>query len=220
MSRIRRAFRASLTSQSLYFIALLTAGVTGFTSANIALGSTVNWQRSYRQAASDSARSGQPMVIMVTADWCGYCRKMLAETFSNPSIASTMRNSFVPVLVDYDQNAELVRLLNIEAMPTVLIVSTEQKIVGRFSGYQSAGELAAHLALFERRHVVPAQKGNDHSHVDWGQRDPADEGSRAIRRPNSFTYRAYEGLQQSVREVPTPRSPAYPYDWSFSQMGR
>jgi thioredoxin-like negative regulator of GroEL len=58
-------------------------------------------------------------------------------------------------LLDADEQADLVQKLKVDAMPTVLVISPERRIVGRFTGYQSAAQLAAYLAPFQRTGSPP-----------------------------------------------------------------
>lgn len=110
----------------------------------------VAWQKDVGNAAQVAVRQNKAMLIMVGAEWCGPCHRMLRETFTNATIAARLNEQFVPVLVDADAQALLVEKLKIDAMPTLLVVNPDRKIVGRFTGFQTAGELDARLASFAR----------------------------------------------------------------------
>jgi hypothetical protein len=78
---------------------------------------------------------------------------MLKQTFPDAGLASRVAGHFVPVLIDADEHAALVKSLGIEAMPTVLVVSPDRKIAGRFTGFQTAAQLDARLAAYAPREV-------------------------------------------------------------------
>ena len=101
------------------------------------------------EAIRESAKQHKPMLIMVGAEWCGYCHKMLDETFRNPAVATRIKAQFIPVLIDADEQAAYVEKLNVAAMPTVLIVTSDQHVIGRITGFQSAAQLDARLASFK-----------------------------------------------------------------------
>jgi hypothetical protein len=74
---------------------------------------------------------------------------MHAETFPNPALAARVNSQFVPVLLDADAQANDVKQLGVDAFPTVLVVSPEQKVMGRLTGFQSASQLNARLASYQ-----------------------------------------------------------------------
>jgi thiol-disulfide isomerase/thioredoxin len=111
------------------------------------------WRTRFDEAAQEAAAQHKPMLVMVKARWCGPCHKMLKQTFPDAGLASRVAGHFVPVLIDADENPALVKSLGIEAMPTVLVVSPERKIAGRFTGFQTAAQLHARLAAYAPREV-------------------------------------------------------------------
>jgi thioredoxin-like negative regulator of GroEL len=126
--------------------------------AGAAHAAPIAWQKDIRSALRMSAEEDKPLMVMVGAGWCGYCHKMLQQTFPDPALALRVNGQFVPVLLDADEQAELVQKLRVNAMPTVLVISPERKIIGRFAGFQSAGQLAARLAPFQRARPAAAPR--------------------------------------------------------------
>lgn len=108
----------------------------------------IAWHGNLQEAAQLAAAQHKPMLVMVKARWCGPCHKMLEQTFSNPAVAARINSQFVPVLLDADDHAAAVQSFGVDAMPTVLIISPERKVMGRFTGFQSAAQLGARLAAF------------------------------------------------------------------------
>lgn len=129
--------------------------------ANTAQGSEIVWHKKMPEAIRESVKQRKPMLIMVGAEWCGYCHKMLDETFRNPAVATHIKAQFIPVLIDADEQAAFVEKWNVDSMPTVLIVASDQHVIGRVTGFQSAAQLDARLASFK----TTAPKSNpNHSH--------------------------------------------------------
>lgn len=117
--------------------------------ANPVRAAEILWRDDVVEAAGESRVKNKPMLVMVSAAWCGYCHKMLRQTFPNPKVAARINGQFVPVLIDADRDSALVQKLKVEAMPTVLIVGPDRKILGTISGFQTAAQLDAKLASFK-----------------------------------------------------------------------
>jgi thiol-disulfide isomerase/thioredoxin len=129
---------------------VLSFAVVIFPATGLLHAAEVAWQKDVGGAARIAARQNKAMLIMVGAEWCGPCHRMLRETFSDSTIAARLNDQFVPVLVDADAQALLVEKLKIDAMPTLLVVNPDRTIVARFTGFQTAGELDARLASCAR----------------------------------------------------------------------
>lgn len=113
----------------------------------------VAWYQNFRQAAREAERLQKPLLVEITASWCGYCRKMEQETLSDAEVVRHIQRCFVPVTVDADREKQLVKLIGIEGLPTTVIISPELKVVRRITGFQNAPEFNSHL-----RDVCPAHQ--------------------------------------------------------------
>jgi len=58
--------------------------------------SLVNWL-TFEEAVKLQEENPKTILIDMYTDWCGWCKKMNAETFNNPQIASYINTNFYPV---------------------------------------------------------------------------------------------------------------------------
>jgi thiol-disulfide isomerase/thioredoxin len=152
--RVRTASFSVLSKKSLLFAGAAIAALFGGGRAQAA---PIAWHKDLRRASREAVAGRRPMLVVVGARWCGPCRKMHSETFPSPAVASRVNSQFIPVLLDADEQPDDVRKLGVEAFPTVLVVSPEQKVIGRFTGFQSAAQLATRLASYQPAPSPPAQ---------------------------------------------------------------
>lgn len=59
----------------------------------------VKWY-SFEEATELAKKKPKKIFIDVYTDWCGWCKKMDAETFTNPVIAKYLNDNFYPVKLD------------------------------------------------------------------------------------------------------------------------
>jgi YHS domain-containing protein len=145
--------RFSALRPGLFFLgfALLAAG-------SPLAATEVQWKKDLKQAATQAAKEQKPMLVMVSAPWCGYCQQMLKTTFRDEKVAGHLNQCFVPVYLDADEYPELVEQLEVEGLPTTLIISPEMKVLERHSGYQSAGQLNGQIVKVCNHDTRPPAK--------------------------------------------------------------
>jgi thioredoxin-related protein len=96
-----------------------------------AKGAAVKWY-SFEEAYKLNKKKPKKTFVDVYTDWCGWCKKMDAETFANPTIAKYMNDNFYCVKLDGERK-DTVRLdgqVYVNPNPT-----------GRRSSHQLAVEL-------------------------------------------------------------------------------
>jgi thioredoxin-like negative regulator of GroEL len=111
-------------------------------SLQLSFGSTagaadIQWRRDYGQALEESAKSGKPLLVQVSADWCGFCQKMKAETLRDAHLIRHVNDCFIPLWLDADKDERLVKQFKVEALPATVIVSPKRLIEQRLVGFQN-----------------------------------------------------------------------------------
>lgn len=113
----------------------------------LALGSTaqVNFIRSqdWEAIKADAAKQKKLIFIDAYTDWCGWCKVMDKNTFSNPAIGNMMNHNFVNVKLEMEKE-ELGKLISmkysIRSFPTYLVFNPRGKLIYVSHGYQEAGD--------------------------------------------------------------------------------
>ena len=112
--------------------------------------SRLAWRKSYKQACEEAGRRKRPILVKITASWCGPCRQMQQLTFTDERLRRRLRKDFVLLELDADENPDLMSGFHVEAYPTTLVVSHELKVVSRMTGFKSAGDMISSLELIKQ----------------------------------------------------------------------
>lgn len=111
--------------------------------------SQIAWHDDMRTAIEMAERTGKPLLVQVTAKWCGYCHKMFDQTYSQSSVAEFVNSNFVCIKVDADRNPQVVQNLSVTSLPTTIIISTQLEVLKKLNGFQSAIAMNQQLGEFQ-----------------------------------------------------------------------
>lgn len=123
----------------------------------------VNWL-TFEEAMQKSANGEKRKVFIdVYTDWCGWCKRMDATTFSNPEIANYLNTEYYPVKLDAERKDTVIvngkaykfvpegrrgyhelaaALLNGRmSYPTVVLLDEQFNMIQPIPGYRQAPEL-------------------------------------------------------------------------------
>lgn len=97
------------------------------------------------------ARSEKRLVLVdVYTDWCGWCKKLDKEVFSDARVAAAARD-LVAVRVNAEDGGEKVaERYEVNGFPTILFVDGSGTVVKRIEGYVDAAEMLRILSALPK----------------------------------------------------------------------
>ena len=108
------------------------------------------------KAASEAAAADQSLVLVVFgADWCGPCKQLKAKTLDSREF-NEQAGALHLAEVDVDAEAGMARDYGVTAVPTPVLLTADNKVAGRRTGFLATAELL--LWLREARDRVKEGK--------------------------------------------------------------
>jgi thioredoxin-related protein len=114
-------------------IAAVPAGVR-------AQGPEVQFRADYNEARQEAEKRGLPLALYLTTDNCMWCQRLVADTFSDPSVIKMMNEKFVALKVHAAREPYLVEALKVKVYPTVILAGPDGKIMATITGYKEAAQ--------------------------------------------------------------------------------
>ena len=89
----------------------------------------VEWREWGPEAFAAAERTDTPILLSLTATWCGACHEMDARTYAEPTIAANINDSFVPVRVDADRHPRVRERYNMGGFPTTAFLTPSGELL-------------------------------------------------------------------------------------------
>ena len=106
----------------------------GIAAAGIAEDNGIPWITSYEDALVQLKVHKKPLFIEFYADWCGPCKHMDAEVYSQPEVVEALKH-YAAVKIDVDAAMNVAAAYQINSIPRFIVVSVDEEIVGDQTGF-------------------------------------------------------------------------------------
>jgi tetratricopeptide (TPR) repeat protein len=133
----------------------------GFAGCAIALGlaatrlpskpSAITWERDYAKAIQRAQAEKKLVVADMFTDWCVLCKKMDAETYSDPQLIKDIANKYVWLKLNTETEEDGKRLQKdfaILTYPTTLVLDNQGEEVDRIGRFLPAAEFTETVQSF------------------------------------------------------------------------
>ena len=129
-----------MIAKTLFIAAALLAMICIVQPAPAADADGIRWY-SYEEGMALGKSNPKKVFINFFAKWCGFCRRMDKETFTDKVVVDYLQENFIAVKVDVDKERNVAAQYNISPLPDTWFVSEKGEAIGNRPGYMSAEEL-------------------------------------------------------------------------------
>jgi thioredoxin-related protein len=173
-----KKFKTYPMSKTLVFVASIISFIAllSFTSRTESTG--VNWM-TIEEAIEAQSKNPRPIMIDVYTKWCGPCKMMSNNTFTDSRVIEYLNKNYYCVKFDaespdtvsfqnqvltnpdYKPNTpgrngvhEFARMLNISSYPTLFFMDEKAMGLGPIVGYRTPAQLETFLHFFAEKHYL------------------------------------------------------------------
>lgn len=120
---------------------LVSCFASGFAQNNV-------WLSSFEDAQKLSIATNRLIFIDFYASWCGPCKEMDREAFTDPTIKEILKK-YVLLRLDFDKEVSLRNKYGIKAIPYILITDSHGKVIDKERGYSGKNSVASFLSNYK-----------------------------------------------------------------------
>jgi thioredoxin-related protein len=92
---------------------------------------------SYDQGMAQAQKEGKRALLDFMAEWCGWCKKMDKDVYTNPSVIA-LSGKYVFIKIDADQRPDLTKKYGVSGFPTTVLLDSGGREINRIPGYVDA----------------------------------------------------------------------------------
>jgi thiol-disulfide isomerase/thioredoxin len=99
---------------------------------------SITWAKSFDAAMKQAKATGRPVMVDFYTDWCGYCKKLDAEVYTDAQVIRAA-GKFISVKMNAEKEGYTqARQYQVTGFPTILFLDAQGGVVGTVRGYAPA----------------------------------------------------------------------------------
>ncbi len=103
--------------------------------------------KNFNEVLADAANAEKLVFIDVSTSWCGYCKKMKANTYTDASVINLVNSKYISKSIDAEkgEGIAIAKKYNVRAYPTVLVLNAKGELLKTGEGYLKPNQLIQFL---------------------------------------------------------------------------
>jgi thioredoxin 1 len=103
------------------------------------------YEGSWQEALATAKAENKLIFLDAYASWCGPCKMLKRNVFTNPDVAAFYNENFVNVAIDMEKGVgpKLAQQYRVTAYPTLFFIDGDGNVVRKAVGYHNPNQLLA-----------------------------------------------------------------------------
>jgi thioredoxin-related protein len=109
---------------------------------------TFQWALDFDRALAAARDAKKIVMVDVYTDWCGWCKKLDRDTYSNKTVQEKVIKDFIAVKINPEKSqkyAQLAREFGTRGYPHIVFLDSTGKKIHEIGGYQPANQFSQEL---------------------------------------------------------------------------
>jgi thiol:disulfide interchange protein len=116
---------------------VMGALLIGCQNRNAAEQGSIDWVESFEAGMKEAADTGKLVMVDLYTDWCGWCKRLDREVYTNGEVAKLAKD-FVCIKLNPEKDPENGRKFKVQGFPTIIFTDSAGKEIRRVVGYKPA----------------------------------------------------------------------------------
>lgn len=153
--------------------------------ASYYLHAQVKFKSNLNKGFEQAAKENKPIFVDFTASWCGPCKKMKREVFTDSNLGQILNDHFINIKVDEKYNRGYINKYNIKAYPTLMFIDSSGMALESYRGYRTSEQLISYATLILDDYSAKAKNWDNINSATTAQ-EIYDELSQIIKNKNKL----------------------------------
>jgi FKBP-type peptidyl-prolyl cis-trans isomerase 2 len=123
---------------------MLDLEVVSLTKASAFNSVEIPWLEDHDQGLHAAEHEAKPVVLVLYAEWCTWCKKLLNESFQDPRI-KLLKDQFIWVKIDSSMQIDLKKLYEQDGFPMIVLLHPNGEVIRKIEGFKEARTLYQEL---------------------------------------------------------------------------
>ncbi|MBA2113258.1 thioredoxin family protein [Bremerella alba] len=92
---------------------------------------SIAWADNYAAAERQAAKTGKPIILCFTGQWCVPCRIMKRQVWADEQVTAMVNARFIPVAIDVDdpENATVMSRYKVSGPPVTIVIDPQGEVL-------------------------------------------------------------------------------------------
>lgn len=97
----------------------------------------IEWVENHDGGLALAKQEGKPAVLVLYADWCGFCKRFFSESLQDPRVR-VFKDRFVWIKVNSDANPGFKEMYGQNGFPLIVLLNSEGTVIHKIDGFRDA----------------------------------------------------------------------------------